>query len=324
MQLSKSVLLLTALSAGTVSGRAAHKHKHRHADLHEERSLGDKVVAVIDGATVTWENTYSGETGAPVASSYTATPTTTKVKADDVKASSTATYSASSSAAATSAASSGDSSPVYTEYTEFCSAAAKAKRATAAQIAYTGNTGTSDDWGCNMQLVAADIADQYDYTIKVTGQNTESWKFVCWNKIGPDGLIDGWYNHTAVSFDLAPGATQYVAFQANSQGACASQPGNEIETDSYGGFVTTWFEFDFANESNDNWSGADVSSIQAEAAGTSVYGMRACSGDVCSTIGADMSILDNAFSNALKLADGLGLNLPAGPVSIDVVIDYSP
>lgn len=337
MHIQNSVLLLAAMGASNAAGRATHKH-HRHADLHKERAVGDLVHAVINGVEVSWTNTYDGgaDSGDAAATASSSTPEVSAPVAAasakvEVAASSTpaasseteATSTTSSYATASSSSSgSSDNPDVVTSYTPFCKA--NNKRATAAQIAYVGNVGS--EWGCNQLLVAEDIADQYDYTIKITGQNTEPWKVVCTNKIGPDGLIDGWYNgNAAVEFTLAPGATQYVAVDKNTQGICAAAPGDSIPVDAQGGYASTWFEFDMANDSNDGWSGADISSIQAEAAGFTVQGMQTCHSAICSSIfeGDGGLSIDNAFDFAKKLADGLGLNIPTGKTQIDLVLGYT-
>ncbi|KAK7753583.1 hypothetical protein SLS62_004441 [Diatrype stigma] len=332
-----SVLLLAAMGAGNAAARAT--HKHRHADLHKARAVGDVVHAIIDGVEVSWANTYDGsndggDSAAAVPTSTSippvATPPATNVKAaatEYATASETAAAAATSTTAAASSTPSsssgaGNNADVLTVYTPFCKA--NKKRATQAEIAYVGNVGS--EWGCNQLLVSEDIADQYDYTIKVTGKNTEPWKVVCTNKIGPDGKIDGWYNgNAAVEFTLQPGATQYIAVDANTQGICAAAPGDSIPVDAQGGYASTWFEFDVANESNNGWSGADISSIQAQAAGFEVQGMQACHSDICSAIydSGLGPIIDNAFDIAKKLADGLGLNIPSGKTQIELTLGYS-
>ena len=345
MHFSNSLLMLAAMGAGNAAGRAT--HRHRHADLHKARDVGNIVHAKIDGVDVSWTNTYDGgnegEGDVSIAAPPPAQPTTTEKpddKADDkvgdikanIKAAfglgdSTESPTPSATAAAsypTGSAVSGDDKPntgadVITEYTPFCQA--NTKRATEAQIMYAGNVGSS--WGCNQMLIAADIADKYDYKIKIVGKNSEPWKVVCTNKIGPDGKLTGWYNNNAaVEFTLQPGATQYVAVDKNTQGICAAAPGDSIPLDAQGGYASTWFEFDFENESNNGWSGADISSIQAQAAGMAVQAMETCHSDICSTIydavAGAAPVIDNAFDLGLKLADGLGLNIPQGPAQIDL------
>lgn len=331
-----SILLLAAMGAGNAAARAT--HKHRHADLHKERAVGDVVHANINGVDVSWTNTYDGSSAggdsapapAPAApSAATSSPSpAAELKAAATSAPTSTEAATSTYAAASSTPSSGSGSgssndaDVLTVYTPFCKA--NNKRATQAEIAYVGNVGS--EWGCNQQLVSADIADQYDYTIKVTGKNTEPWKVVCTNKIGPDGKIDGWYNgNAAVEFTLQPGATQYIAVDKNTQGICAAAPGDSIPVDAQGGYASTWFEFDVGNDSNNGWSGADISSIQAQAAGFEVQGMQACHSDICSAIydSGLGPIIDNAFDIAKKLADGLGLNIPSGKTQIELTLGYS-
>ncbi|CAJ2507236.1 Uu.00g084220.m01.CDS01 [Anthostomella pinea] len=332
MHFSNSILFAAAVGAGNVAGHAIH---HRHSHLHKERAVGDIVTAVINGQTQTWANTWSGATAAAavdekVAEVTAAVAAASPTAAAEEKAYPTTAVAASASepeaTASSSSSSESSGSTVASSYKDFC--AGKEKRATVAEIAYVGNTGACG-WGSNIMLVADDIADQYDYTVKFTGENTEDWKVVCWNKIGPDGLPDGWYNgNVAVEFTLAPGAAQYIAIDHNSQGGCAAAVGTTIPKDNQGGYAATWFEFDVGNTSNKKWSGADVSSIQAQAAredglDLEIQGMKSCHSSICSTIGPNLSIVDNAFNLALKLADGLGLNIPDTKASIEVTIAYA-
>ncbi|RYO93903.1 hypothetical protein DL762_000858 [Monosporascus cannonballus] len=349
MHINNSLLLLAAMGASNVAGRAT--HRHRHADLHHKaRNVGDIVHATIDGKMVSWINTYDGsneggespaEAPAPAAEPSASPEAEVKpaiYQAEEVKSSAPVSATSYPSAPAPTESSSSDESgesddsdasddsvddaDVVSTYTPFCKAANK--RATAAQIAYTGNVGSK--WGCNQMLVSKDIADKYDYKIKVVGQNKEPWKVVCTNKIGPTGKIDGWYNgNHAVEFMLKPGATQYIAVDKNTQGICAAAPGDSIPVDEFGGYASTWFEFDFANESNNGWSGADISVIQAEAAGFKAQGMRTCHADICSTVfdGPAGRVVDNAFDFAARWEDGIGLNIAPGPCEIEYIVGYS-
>ncbi|RYP54243.1 hypothetical protein DL769_010380 [Monosporascus sp. CRB-8-3] len=355
MHINNSLLLLAAMGASNVAGRAT--HRHRHADLHHKaRNVGEMVHATIDGKLVSWINTYDGskegaespaEAPAPAAEPSASPeaevePATYQTEEDQPSAPTSAASSYPSAPAPTESSSSEESSDsdgsssdgsyatddpvddadVVSTYTPFCKAANK--RATAAQIAYTGNVGSK--WGCNQMLISEDIADKYDYKIKVVGKNKEPWKVVCTNKIGPTGKIDGWYNgNSAVEFMLKPGATQYIAVDKNTQGICAAAPGDSIPVDKWGGYASTWFEFDFANESNKGWSGADISVIQAEAAGYKAQGMRTCHADICSTVfeGRAGRVVENAFDYAARWLDGIGLNIYPGPCEIELIVGYS-
>lgn len=154
---------------------------------------------------------------------------------------------ASTSAAVASPAATSSSSAVKKD---FC--AGLSKRATAADIASTGNTGVEGHWGCNMMTVDESIASEYSYTTKFTNVDSEEYQVVCFNKIGPTGQIDGFW-HAGLTFTVAAGASQDVAFDSNTQGGCAFGPG-EVPKTSWGEYAGTWIEFDFGSERNNYWS----------------------------------------------------------------------
>lgn len=188
---------------------------------------------------------------------------------------------------------------------------------------YVGNVGSP--YGTNIQEVSASEASSYKYVVEFQGSNTEDWKVVIWNKIGPDGKMDGWYNNACHSFTIAAGATKYYAFDADSQGGWTASKGS-IPLNEYGSYASTWGEFDFGSTANDGWSGFDVSAIQAQNAGLTVQGMKICSvlsDGTCSSITEDAETVDNAYTAALADEGGLGGNLVAGAVRLAVALDYS-
>ncbi|RLL95615.1 hypothetical protein CFD26_105739 [Aspergillus turcosus] len=190
-------------------------------------------------------------------------------------------------------------------------------------IDYIGNVG--NPWGSNIIEVTASTASQYKYVAQFTGSNTNNWFVSFWNKIGPDGKLDGWYGHSALNFTLAPGETKYVAFDENSQGAWGAAEGDSLPTDEYGGYACTWGEFDFGDAENDGWSGWDVSAIQAQNAGLTVQGMRICdyNGDDCSYITSAAAKVVDAYTAAEASVDGIGGTMGPGPVRLVVEVDYS-
>ncbi|GFF25159.1 allergen Asp f 4 [Aspergillus udagawae] len=190
-------------------------------------------------------------------------------------------------------------------------------------IEYTGNVGSP--WGSNIIEVTASTASQYKYVVKFTGSNTNDWFVSFWNKMGPEGKLDGWYGHSALNFTLAAGETRYVAFDENSQGGWGAAEGNSLPTDEYGGYACTWGEFDFGNTGNAEWSGWDVSAIQAQKAGLTVQGMRICDykGDDCSYITTNAAKVVNAYTEAQASVDGIGGSVSAGAVRLVVEVDYS-
>jgi hypothetical protein len=190
-------------------------------------------------------------------------------------------------------------------------------------IKYHGNVGIP--WGSNVISVSPTEAHRYKYVVQFNGANTEPWTITIWNKVGPDGKMDGWYGHSALTFVLAPGETRYVAFDEDSEGAWGAAPGtNGLPVDNWGGFTSTWGEFSFGDAENDGWSGWDVSAIQAQLAHQDVQGMRICMADGkgCSIITPQAKKVVDAYTESERHHDGIGGAASPGPVRLVVDIDY--
>ncbi|KAJ5934919.1 hypothetical protein N7466_004466 [Penicillium verhagenii] len=189
---------------------------------------------------------------------------------------------------------------------------------------YTGNVGSP--YGSNIITVSESEASSYKYVVQFTGSNTDDWKVVIWNKYSSDGTMDGWYGNACHTFTLAAGDTVYYAFDTDSQGGWTAAKGSTIPTDDYGGYASTWGEFDFGSTVNSGWSGFDVSAIMAQDADLSVQGMSICdaynSDATCSSITTGAGTVSNAYTSAETDVGGIGGNLSAGPVRLAVVIDY--
>lgn len=192
------------------------------------------------------------------------------------------------------------------------------------RIQYHGNVGVP--WGSNIIAVSPTEAHRYKYVAQFTGANSEPWTVIIWNKIGPDGKMDGWYGHSALTFVLAPGETKYVAFDEDSVGAWGAAPGtNGLPTDNFGGYTSTWGEFSFGDVENNGWSGWDVSAIQAQIAKQKVQGMKIClaDGKACSILTPGAKKVINAYTESKKHHDGIGGAAPPGPVRLAVDLDYN-
>ena len=183
-------------------------------------------------------------------------------------------------------------------------------------VKYAGNVG--NPWGSNMFEVSASSAHLYKYVVQFSHASTADWTVVIWNKIGPDGEMTGWYGNSAVNFTLSAGEKRYVAFDENSQGAWGAAQGSSLPTDEYGGYSCTWGEFDFGSQTNDNWSGWDVSAIQAQNANQTVQGMRICEygGLRCSSITNGAGTVVNAYESAQASIDGIGGSVGEGAVRL--------
>ncbi|CAM1511016.1 Fc.00g085290.m01.CDS01 [Cosmosporella sp. VM-42] len=288
MKVTVSALLLTA-----ALGVSAHPSGHAH--LHNVRRdfvVANKPVTVTEYATV------------PAAAAPTSAPA---VNANAVAPSS-------SSSAATPKSSKASSGT----YKAFCGGK-KIKRATTDEIAYKGNVGADGNYGCNLMEVDSGVADKYKYTIAFENSQSKAQDCKCWNKIGADGGINGFFNgNEALSFTLPASGKAVVAVDDNSQGGCACGVGG-IELTSFGQFASTWLEFDMANESNGGWSGADASCLVAAKYGLSIPAMNVCGAGVCSTINEGGSGT-NAYLAGMEDVDGTGLNLPAGEVRLTVTV----
>lgn len=315
------MLLFTALTAGTSVARM-HGHERRH--LHqapEKRAVGDMVYATINGVLVSWINEYSGQAKTPDAAVPQATPASNAAANVVNAAAAVATDNVTKGSSSSGASDDWTSTPADGQYsTEGFGGRTEAG---GSGIFYKGNVG--NPWGSNIIEVAPEKAKNYKHVAQFTGSNTDPWTVVFWNKIGPDGGLNGWYGTDALKFTILPGETKYVAFDENSQGGWGAAKGTELPKDQWGGYSCTWGEFDFDSGINGGWSGWDVSAIQAENAGHEVQGMRICNhaGELCSIITSGLSKVIDAYTAALAAVDGIGGKQPEGPTRLVVDLDYN-
>ncbi|KAJ5240378.1 uncharacterized protein N7469_001969 [Penicillium citrinum] len=178
-------------------------------------------------------------------------------------------------------------------------------KASGAGIGYKGNVGKP--YGSNIIKIPAENSASYQYVAEFRAKSSEAWTVVIWNKIGPDGLLDGWYGNACQTFTLKDGKAQHIAFDENSQGGWAAAPGYTIPVDDYGG-----------------WSGFDVSAIAAQASNKQVHGMSICDSatGTCSSISSNGRNAKNAYTFDVRTVDGIGVILPAGPVYLAVMLEY--
>lgn len=194
-------------------------------------------------------------------------------------------------------------------------------------VAYKGNVG--EPWGSNIITVKdGPTASTYKYVAQIHGPkapDSKPWMVLFWNKIGPDGAMTGWYGNSALNFTLHANEIVYVAFDENTQGGFAVAPGDSIPKDQYGGYSSTWGEFDFSDIKNKQLSGWDVSCIQAQKAKQPVQGLRMCLSnmDKCSTITTDAKLVENAYDSSKAGVDGLGSTVGPGPVRLIVEVGFT-
>lgn len=174
---------------------------------------------------------------------------------------------------------------------------------------YIGNVGIP--YGSNIIKVSDADADNFQYTNEFQNKGSSPCNVIVWNKSGPDGRPNsGQFSVPALSFELAPGASQYVAFDKNSQVAFCNFSGKKTQ---YGANDCTFGEADFGNESNGGWSGYDVSSIQNTGGNDEAL-------SISSTDGATSSNFGNNYVSDAQ-AGGIGGNLAPGNVRLTTVFE---
>lgn len=293
MKFSTTSSLLLAAALGVSAHPSGHAHLHRSVDKRGNFIIAGKPIEVLAEPTVAAPTT----TEAPAPTKAAEKPAEKPEKGSDKGSG---------------------------EVKKFCGGNTKRviKRATIAEIAYVGNVGTESDYGCNLMMVDNDHAEEYKYTTTFSNASGKDQKCVCFNKIGPDGGINGFFTgNEALSFDLPKNGKAVLAADENSQGGCACGAG-EVPLTTFGEFASTWLEFDFGNESNDGWSGADASCLVSAATGLDIPGLNVCGHGTCSTINPG-GTGTNAFLGGMEALDGLGLNLPAGEARLEVEVGYS-
>ncbi|CAM1506044.1 Fc.00g056850.m01.CDS01 [Cosmosporella sp. VM-42] len=186
-------------------------------------------------------------------------------------------------------------------------------------VGYVGNTGVPGLYGCNMMVVDASIAGLYDYTATIKNSRNVEQQCICWNKIGPDGGINGFFNgNQAIKFQVPAGQSKVVAIDTDSQGGCACGAPT-VPLSPYGQFASTWLEFDMGSKPNGGWSGADASALVPAAYGMNINPLQVCDRGICSTINQGGSGT-NAYTPGTDGVDGLGLNLTPGQVRLAVTV----
>ncbi len=314
-----SLLLLTA--AGVSAHPSGHSHAHAHRSFHAKNIEKRKTIsAVIDGKTVSWDDGSSPFVQAVHPSSAPASTPSTYTPAAATPASAPSTGSSLGVTDAVSYASGGSGQGLSTYQPFDTSCGSTSKRATEADIMYKGNTGCPN-YGDNFKLVQSGIASQYNYNIKIISGACKT-NCVVWNKVGADNKLDGFFSgHEALNFFLDPNTSQYLAIAPNSQGALSCFC-NQVPTTTWGEFQGAWTEFDMGSAKNSGWSGADASVLVAGNSGPTVSALKVSLAD-----GSQASSVDgngggvNAYLTGDAAKDGIGANIPPGPVSI--VADYS-
>lgn len=256
-------LILAAMTIGDAMAGPTHAHLHRRA--HEKKDV-DWSTLDWDDMGIDWASAYSAGMASKAAA--TATPAVAQAAAPAVT---TAATVAPAPQAPTSSSSSSTSSSVESTaegllgnviglantLTTFGSASSSS----GSGIGKIGNYGSPQ--GSNIIKVSS--REGYAFTNEFINTSPSSMTINCWNKAayweGKPATLDPNLgasiapNQTALTFALAPGASQIVAYMEDTQFGCAQACTERAYS---GGFATTWIEGNFASSG----SGYDVSAIQ--------------------------------------------------------------
>lgn len=324
--------LLVAFAAGSA---VAHEHIHDHAQAHAHRR-NDEVVATIDGKVVSWANNYfpggqpeatAAPASSPAASPASSAPEASPTASEAPQSSASESTSASSSEAPQSSASDSQPNDDWAKEekpftTEGFGESTKPSMIGEAKWDFKGNVG--NPYGSNIKVVSGQQAPKYENVMQFKANGNEKMNVVMWNKIGPTGGLNGFFNkNPPVKFTVSPGEAVYVSFDKDSQGGFAAAKGEVPMSDA--GYGATWGEFDFGNSANNGWSGWDVSSIVAQKAKLPVIGMKICKADgsSCSSMKANAQDVDNAYTEADTGKNGIGGSQSGGNgVRLTVTLDY--
>ncbi|GAM36934.1 allergen [Talaromyces pinophilus] len=307
MQFKNSIVLLTALAAGSAVART-HGHERRHQ--HHERAVGDWVTAVIDGKTVSWQNTYAGPTAAGDAAPAATTTTAAAAVKEAAQVANAVVNSATSTAGSKTATATGFGATT----------APSGSGAT-----YCGNHG--NPYGSNIIEISEGDLSKYDYTITLDGsQIAEDYDVIFWNKCDEKGLLTGFFGTSfPLTVTVSPNSKSYVAIDTDTQGGFIGYPTSSSLPRALDGIVLGfWGEFDFADAANSGWSGFDVSAIEANIAGISDYPGLHISGDNQSSfITTGLGAVSNAYTKAETDIGGIGGNVAPGPLALTAILNYS-
>lgn len=343
MHFKNSFLLASALTASTAVARLhGHERRHAHPKVEieaelptvsdapklEDRAVGDVVTATINGVLETWINEWSGEVAAASSSSSSTTsivvtPTTTAAPAP-VMTTSSAVESEVSATPVPSTSSSGGPWTTFPEDGSFSrdGFGGTNYKIEVLGIEWQGNTGIP--WGSNIIEVDEADASKYQFVARFEGSENDDWTVIFWNKKGPNGLMDGFFNpNKALSMTLSPGEIKYVAFDEESTGGWAAYPGDDTPLSEYGSYAATWGEFTM--RAKPNFASWDVSCIQAQNAGKTVQGMKICThdGQGCSSMSNGMGNVNNAYTSAETDINGIGGNVLVDALRLVVNLDYA-
>ncbi|KAM3065444.1 hypothetical protein ACMFMG_011437 [Clarireedia jacksonii] len=271
MRYSTTAVVLAAMAVGEAVAGPTHIHKHRH--LHEKKSPDvDWKALDWEDMGIDWSSAYakgqaSKTSAAAVVADATSAPASSAASVTSSVVAAASTAASSAAAAVTSSGSltgdiTGDIIGEIEGLFNKLVGCSNARKEFGEIVAASGVTGDfyrgnfGSPYGANVIKISSKAS--YAYTAEFINTQSKSITVNIWNKVGPDlqdlsgsALAP---KNTTLTFVLAAGASQIVAFQENSQVAWAEACS---ETAASGAYATTWGEANFVKTG----SGYDMSAI---------------------------------------------------------------
>ncbi|TAQ87470.1 hypothetical protein B7494_g4209 [Chlorociboria aeruginascens] len=264
MLYSTTAFVLAAMTVGEAVAGPAHAHLHRHA--HEKKDV-DWSAIDWDNLGINWSSAYEAGQASKTAAAESAPTPVVAAAVVPTPAAETSAAASKTSATAKSSSSSSSSGALTALFNDLVgisndltSLGASYTGTSGSEVSYVGNVGVPE--GANMCKVSS--IDGYDFTNEFINTSPSTLTVAIWNKAASPGLKGGAIEANlgsciapvtpALTFALAPGASQIVAFLENSQIGYAEAVSSIAES---GAFATTWGEVNFLSSG----SGYDMSAI---------------------------------------------------------------
>ncbi|KAF4636861.1 hypothetical protein G7Y89_g1232 [Cudoniella acicularis] len=264
-----SGLMLAALIGNVVAGPT---HMHLHRQVHEKKDVNARSIN-WDDLGIDWSSAWSVGQAEKTAASAVAKATTAPASAVAVAPTSTSTPTAQTTSSSSSDGLFNGIVGVSNALTAF---GGSSETSSGSEVSYVGNYGSP--YGSNIIKVSS--ASGQKYTNTFTNTQSISITVNIWNKVGSDLQANSGSalapKDTTLTFVLAPGASQVVAFAENTQIGWAQACSEIAES---GAFAITWGEANFQSTG----CGYDVSVIMNAAGNNYNMSIKSAEAQQCTS-----------------------------------------
>jgi len=264
MRYSTSGMILAAMTIGEAMAGPAHAHLHKK--VHEKKRDIDWSAIDWNALGIDWTSAYEAglhKSTSTSTSTSTSSPVATPTEPAVFKAVVASTTTSANAATTTTSSIIDEITDDLTELWNGLVGASNSRTTFGAATAPSGTVGDNykgnigNPYGSN--CIKVNSASDYDYTMTFKNSQSKAITINVWQKAGFDGLTLSGSGlapkNTTLTFVLAAGASQVVAFQANTQIAWAEAVSSFTIS---GAYATTWGEANFVATG----SGYDVSAIE--------------------------------------------------------------